>query len=212
MRFRKAVCGIAAALAVAGSLVVLSPPAGATSDPGAEGQFIALTNGLRAAHGLAPLGVNGTLRAKAEAWAEHMAGVGGISHSNLSDGAPPEWRRLGENVGRGPSVDSIHNALVASPEHYANLTDPGFQSIGVGVVNANGTIYVSEVFMESASQPAPSTPSPRAATPPPGNPQPVPSAPAAGPAPPPVPTSGTVVRVQRHGNHGVWLQGRYLVF
>jgi hypothetical protein len=186
MRIRKVVWGIAVALAITGTAVQMSAPAGATTDPGAEGDFIARTNALRSSRGLGPLSVNGTLTAKAQAWAEHMAAVGAISHSNLPDGAPSEWRRLGENVGRGPSVDSIHNALVASPEHYANLTDPGFQQIGVGVVNANGTFYVSEVFMESASQPAPSAPAPRAATPSPG-PQPVHPAPAAAPAPPPPP-------------------------
>ncbi|MGZ4677659.1 MAG: CAP domain-containing protein [Acidimicrobiia bacterium] len=221
MRVRKAVCGIAAAVAVVGSLVVLSPPAGATSDPGAEGDFIARTNGLRTSHGLAPLSVNGTLTAKARAWAEHMAAVGAISHSNLPDGAPPEWHRLGENVGSGPSVDSIHNALVASPEHYANLTDPGFQSIGVGVVNANGTYYVSEVFMESASQPAPSTSSPRAATPSPGSPQPVRSAPAAAPAPPPVflpawvawtPDERAALVAMTWGKHHVWRQGVFRAY
>jgi hypothetical protein len=183
MLYRKALCGFVAALVTAATLAVLSPIAGAVNDPGAEADFIARTNALRASKGLPGLSVNGTLAAKARDWAEHMATVGAISHSNLADGAPGNWQRLGENVGRGPSVDSIHSALVASPEHYANLTDPGFQSIGVGVVNANGTYYVSEVFMESASQPAPSAPAPRAATPPPGNPRPAPRAPAAAPAP-----------------------------
>jgi cysteine-rich secretory family protein len=219
MQYRKAICGFIAALFVAGTLAVLSPPAGAVNDPGAEGDFVARTNSLRASRGLPGLSVNGTLAAKARNWAEHMAAVGAISHSNLSDGAPPEWQRLGENVGRGPSVDAIHNALVASPEHYANLTDPGFQSIGVGVVNANGTYYVSEVFMESASQPAPSAPAPRAATPSPGNPQPAHQAPAAAPAPslppgfsltPPttVPTYVTVTPYRR----SLELQGVYRVF
>src|SRR6476660_8354827 len=183
MRYRKAIGGLIATIVVAGTLAALSSPAGAVNDPGAEGDFVARTNALRASRGLAGLSVNGTLAAKARNWAEHMAAVGAISHSNLSDGAPPEWHRLGENVGRGPSVDSIHNALVASPDHYANLTDPGFQTIGVGVVNANGTYYVAEVFMESASQPAPSAPTPRAATPSSGSPQPAHSAPAAAPAP-----------------------------
>jgi len=221
MRIRKAVCGIAVALAVAGSLVHLSPAAGAANDPGAESDFIARTNALRSSKGLPTLSVNGTLSAKARAWAEHMAAVGAISHSNLPDGAPSEWHRLGENVGRGPSVDAIHNALVASPEHYANLTDPGFQSIGVGVVNANGTIFVSEVFMESASQPAPQASSPRAATPSPG-PQPVHFAPAAAPAPPPTTTTTlppvpptftrrATLSVGR-GQHRVWLQGPLRIF
>ena len=219
MQYRKAIGGLIATIVVAGTLAALSPPAGAVNDPGAEGDFVARTNALRASKGLGGLSVNGTLAAKARNWAEHMAAVGAISHSNLSDGAPPEWHRLGENVGRGPSVDSIHNALVASPDHYANLTDPGFQTIGVGVVNANGTYYVAEVFMESASQPAPSAPTPRAATPSSGSPQPAHTAPAAAPAPslPPgfsltpsttVPTYVTVTPYRRP----MLLQGVYRIF
>jgi hypothetical protein len=232
MRYRKAVCGFAASLVVVGALAVLSSPAGAVNDPGAEGSFVSLTNSLRGSKGLPGLSVNGTLAAKARNWAEHMAAVGAISHSNLADGAPPEWQRLGENVGRGPSVDAIHNALVASPDHYANLTDPGFQSIGVGVVNANGTYYVAEVFMESASQPAPSAPTPRAATPTSGDPQPAHSAPAAAPAPsfppgfslpvgfslsPPVVRPGwSIAAYDRsaylQGDDGVYLLGVYRIF
>ena len=226
MRYRKAISGLAAALVVAGTLAVLSPPAGAVNDPGAEGDFVARTNSLRASKGLPGLTVNGTLAAKARNWAEHMAAVGAISHSNLADGAPAEWQRLGENVGRGPSVDSIHSALVASPDHYANLTDPGFQTIGVGVVNANGTYYVAEVFMESASQPAPSAPTPRAATPSSGNPQPAHSAPAAAPAPslppgfnltppPVVPANWSIEAYERsaflRGDDGIFLLGVYRV-
>ncbi len=222
MRFRKAVCGVAVAVAVFGSSAVLSSPAGA-NDPGAESQFISLTNSLRSSKGLAPLSVNGTLAAKARAWAEHMASVGGISHSNLPDGAPGEWQRLGENVGRGPSVDAIHGALVGSAEHYKNLTDPGFQSIGVGVVNANGTFYVSEVFMESASQPAPSASTPRAATPSPGS-RSVHSAPAAAPAPPPptlppkpwpgpnLPSTRPATLVLEWRDGLTFLQGPYRIF
>ncbi len=187
MRFRKAVYGVLVVVAVVGSFWIPSATAGAASDPGAASDFVGRTNGLRASLGLPSLSVNGTLVAKAQAWAEHMAAVGDISHSNLSDGAPSEWVRLGENVGRGPSVDAIHNALVASPEHYRNLTDPGFRYVGVGVVNANGTFFVSEVFMESASQPAPSTSAPAAGTSSPGRPRSAQSAPAAVPAPPPPP-------------------------
>jgi hypothetical protein len=226
-RFRKTFCGFIAALVLTGTLAALSPPAGAVNDPGAEGDFVGRTNSLRASRGLPGLSVNGTLAAKARNWAEHMAAVGAISHSSLADGAPSEWHRLGENVGRGPSVDAIHNALVASSEHYANLTDPGFQSIGVGVVNANGTLYVAEVFMESASQPAPSAPAPRAATPTPGNPRSAHSAPAAAPAPsmppgfnytppPIVPADWTIMAYERsaflEGQDGVFLQGVYRVF
>ena len=215
MRYQKAICGFAAALVVAATLAVLSPSAGAVNDPGAEGDFIARTNALRASKGLGGLSINGTLAAKARNWAEHMAAVGAISHSNLSDGAPPEWQRLGENVGRGPSVDAIHNALVASPDHYANLTDPGFQSIGVGVVNANGTYYVAEVFMESASQPAPSASSPRTGTSSSGHTRSAPSAPTAPPTttlpPTPSTTVPTYVTVTAY-KRSLLLQGVYRIF
>ncbi len=187
MRFRKAVSGFAVVVAATGGMWFSSTPAGATVDPGAAADFVGRTNGLRGSLGLGGLNTNGTLTAKAQQWAEHMAAVGAISHSNLSDGAPGEWTRLGENVGRGPSVEAIHNALVASPDHYKNLTDPGFRYVGVGVVNANGTFYVSEVFMESASQPAQTTSAPAAATPSPGKPRSAPRAPAAVPVPPPPP-------------------------
>ena len=215
MRYRKAFSGLVAALLVAGTLAVLSPPAGAVNDPGAEGDFVARTNALRASKGLPGLSVNGTLAAKARTWAEHMAASGAISHSVLTDSVPGNWQRLGENVGRGPSVDSIHNALVASPEHYANLTDPGFQSIGVGVVNANGTYYVAEVFMESASQPAPSASAPRTATPRSGYTRSAPSAPTAPPTttlpPTPSTTVPTYVTVTAY-KRSLLLQGVYRIF
>lgn len=205
-------------LMATGSMVGLSATASAASDPGAEGDFVARANSLRASQGLPALSVNGTLVAKARGWAEHMAAVGALSHSNLADGAPSDWRRLGENVGRGPSVDSIHNALVGSPEHYRNLTDPGFRSVGVGVVNANGTYYVAEVFMESASQPAPTTSAPAAATPSSGNPRSAPSAPAAAPAPPPPPPTPSTTTptptpelVTATGPRSIYLQGRYRI-
>lgn len=149
-----------------GIFPVLAPAAHADVDPGAESAFVADTNALRGSLGLPPLQVNSMLVAKARSWAQQMATVGALSHSSLSSGITANWYKLGENVGRGPSEPAIHAAFVASPEHYKNLTDPGFRYVGVGVVNSNGTIYVAEEFMQLASQPAPSTPAPAAGTPP----------------------------------------------
>jgi hypothetical protein len=153
------------AAVVCACLGIPASAAHAASDPGAEGDFVARINNLRSQRGLAPLAVEPVLSNKARAWAQHMADAGSIFHSNLPDGVTVAWHRLGENVGTGPSVDSIDQALVASPDHYRNLTDPGFRYVGVGVVNANGTFFVSEVFMEPASQPAPSTSASAAGTP-----------------------------------------------
>lgn len=178
---------VATTLAV--GLVVAAPAApAAPADAGAEAQFVSLTNSLRASQGLPAYEVHDNLVGKARGWAQAMANAGTISHSHLPDGVTVDWQRLGENVGMGPSVQSIHDALVNSPGHYANLMDPGFRYIGVGVVNANGTIFVAEVFMEPASQPAPSAPAPAAGTPTSTpEPAPAPAAAAASPQPAPLP-------------------------
>ena len=139
---------------------------GLVPDPAKEEEFVAKINDLRAAQGLAQLTVHGELAAKARDWAQTMAEGGDIWHSNLPDGITVQWRRLGENVGTGGTVDALHQAFVDSPSHYENLVDPGFRYVGIGVfLDADETIFVSEVFMELASQPAPATPAPNTGTP-----------------------------------------------
>ena len=114
----------------------------------AEAAFVAKINTLRAGKGLPTLEVHPNLVAKARAWAEGMAAAGRIWHSTLSDGITADWKKLGENVGMGGSVDGLHDAFVASPHHYENLVDPSFGYVGIGIVMNGNTMYVSEVFME----------------------------------------------------------------
>lgn len=121
-----------------------------------EREFVALLNDLRASKGLPVLALHDELVGKARRWSGTMAAEGDIWHSDLREGITAPWRRLGENVGMGSSVRSLHDALVASPSHYENLVDPGFNYVGLGVVvDAEGTIFVSQEFMELAPAPAP---------------------------------------------------------
>lgn len=84
-----------------------------------------------------------------------------------------DWLKVGENVGMGPSVDLVEDAFLKSPHHYANIIDPAFDAIGVGVVNgADGRRYVTQVFADLAPatprlapRPAPAKPVPPARTP-----------------------------------------------
>lgn len=119
-----------------------------TVDSAAEQDFLNRTNALRASLGLGPLKSNSELIAKARGWSQTQASAGTIFHSTLTDGVTQNWHRLGENVGMGPDVASIHDALVRSPRHYENLADPGFTDVGIGVVREGNIIYVSQVFME----------------------------------------------------------------
>jgi uncharacterized protein YkwD len=127
-------------------------------DSNAEQDFINRTNALRASLGVGPLRANSELLTKARNWSQTQANAGTIFHSTLTDGVSQNWQSLGENVGMGPDVLSIHNALVASPRHYQNLVDPRFTEIGMGVINQNGTIYVTQVFMQFMPEPIVQTP------------------------------------------------------
>src|SRR5581483_10884383 len=141
---RKLVLGLILALSVL-SLFPADARADTVSD---EAAFVAKINDLRASKGLAPLQVNANLVAKARAWSGTMASAGKIWHSTLSDGITGDWRKLGENVGMGGSVDGLHTAFVNSPHHYENRVDPAFGYIGIGIVMNGSTIFVTESFMQ----------------------------------------------------------------
>lgn len=145
---------LASVLGVAMTLVVIGAPGTArATDTGAEADFTNRINSVRASRGLAPLGTHSVLTAKAQLWAQHMADTACLCHSNLPDGVTVSWRKLGENIGRGPSVDAIHNALVNSAPHLANMVDPAFHWVGVGVAYRGSQMYVAEVFMDGAAPP-----------------------------------------------------------
>ena len=114
-----------------------------------EQQFLSRINGLRSSKGLGGLTVDAELTGVARRWAANMARAGGISHNpSLASQVTENWVKLGENVGMGPDVDSLFTAFVQSPHHYANLVDPAFTRVGVGVVlTADGTIYTAHEFM-----------------------------------------------------------------
>lgn len=140
-------------IAVASFLVALSLVGGSASAEGidpvsAEHEFVGRLNDLRAAHGLHSLSIDPALTDVARQWAAQMASVNQISHRrDLTSVAPSNWLVLGENVGAGPAVDAVHDALVASPSHLANLVDPRFRQVGVGVVVVDGKMFVAQNFM-----------------------------------------------------------------
>ncbi len=184
-------------LAVA-SLVSLAPaapapaPAAATAvapaaDAGLESQFVSRINSLRASKGLRQLQVSGELVGVARAWTDRMVANGGISHNpNLGSQVGGAWTKLGENVGVGHDVNGLMNAFINSSSHYANLVDPVWTHVGVGVSHhADGRIYTTHNFMAlggGQSPPPPSgppatTPTPTTTTtapPPPPEPEPTP--------------------------------------
>ena len=136
------------------ALVPVHPSAAGAQEPGveraAEQEFYGLINDLRISVGLAPLAVNAELVAGARNWTDELVGINSLRHAgDLSIGVNSPWALLGENVGYSSrSVESLFNAFVASPTHYANLVEPTFDHVGVGVVYApNGRIFTVHRFM-----------------------------------------------------------------
>lgn len=143
---------VRAALTVALLLGPLSSSASASSD--LEACFLAGINSQRAANGTGSLVASGTLTVYGRAHSEAMAATGDIYHSSHDDLAPhlpAGWRSWGENVGMASdsaTCQPLLNALLASPDHRANLLDPAFDVAGIGVfVDAGGAIWTTHVFV-----------------------------------------------------------------
>lgn len=141
----------------------------ATVDTGsAEMTLVTRINELRASRGLAPLAPVGALFDGARAWSVLMATVGSISHNPALRALPAvAWTALGENVASNWDVQATHDALVNSPPHLANMVDPRFNGVGIGVVQtASGELFVTEVFMAATGAVAPvAAPAPTATAP-----------------------------------------------
>lgn len=112
-----------------------------------EADSFARTNAIRTGRGVAALAWNEAAYAKAVAWSNHMADEGRLSHSNLAEGIPSGWRRLGENVAYAGSVEQAMAALAASAPHLANIVNPAFTSVAIGIVERNGRVWVTQVFI-----------------------------------------------------------------
>ena len=150
MQRRTASVALAVAIAI-GGLLVTPTPALASSQ---ESRFTYLTNHERSSRGLRTLQVASDLVAIARRHSEQMADRGDIYHNNnLQNEVSGNWTELGENVGKGPSVDSIHKAFMDSAPHRANILRSSFNQVGIGTVVRNGTIYVTEVFAKRGSTP-----------------------------------------------------------
>jgi hypothetical protein len=176
-------------LAVMGvALFAFARPAAASSD---EDYFVAKINSIRSSRGLGTLAVDGQLTAVARSWSQHMADDGTLQHNPSLGSQVSGWRTLGENVGTGPSADSIEAAFENSPHHFENMVDPSFNYIGVGVVqDSSGTYWVTEDFKQSTNAPKPA---PAPSRPAPAAPKPV-AKPAAAPRPAAAPVHAATAR------------------
>ncbi len=141
-------------LVVALTTIGLSASAGA--DSGSEQGFLSKINAERAAAGLGSVSMDAGLQEWARIHTGRMIENNGIYHSSsdeLRAAAGSGWSALGENVGRGGSVNSLHNAFMNSTGHCKNVLG-GYNKVGIGTDTSNGVLYVTVVFMNKGGSSA----------------------------------------------------------
>ncbi|HVL06117.1 MAG TPA: CAP domain-containing protein [Acidimicrobiales bacterium] len=153
--------------AAAVAAAVLAVPAPAQAASAEESKIVALTNQVRSSVGAPALVWDESLAVIARTWAAKMAADGIISHNpTVSKQISGAWSKVSENVGQGPDIDTVHQALVASRSHYLNMTDTEVTFMGVGVVTKGNTVFIVENFLGRPGAAVPKTVTTRAPAPP----------------------------------------------
>jgi uncharacterized protein YkwD len=155
IRSRRAKGTLLAFVLLAGALTALPAQADArprTADEVVdEWRLFDLANEARVQNGRAKLAMAVVLRDQARSWSDHMAATGQLAHSpnvrNDANYASSCWSMAGENVGMGSSASSVHNLLMASNDHRANLLGD-YDYVGMGVAWVGGRMWVTQRFLK----------------------------------------------------------------
>lgn len=124
-----------------------------------EGALMRFVNEARRSAGRAPVMLMPELTAVARAHSVDMAQNHFVAHNSPRGGTPSDrLHRAGiqsgtvlENLGRGYGAREIHDGLMASPGHRANLLNDRVTHIGIGAAiepGATGGVVVTEDFIE----------------------------------------------------------------
>ncbi|MGK2946960.1 MAG: FG-GAP-like repeat-containing protein [Acidimicrobiales bacterium] len=142
---------LALVLAWSGLTLITAAPATASTATD-ESQFLTKLNQERVLRGLPALVSDSKLAPTSRSWSANMGSQNRLYHDpNLAAVAAsvePNWRGVGENVGVGYGVQSLHDAFMGSPGHRANVLSSKFNRVGIGVAYANGKTWVTVRFLQ----------------------------------------------------------------
>jgi uncharacterized protein YkwD len=124
-------------------------------DAQAEQVLLDLANQARAQAGARPLALDAGLCQAARAHAEAMFAARQLSHQ--FDGEPSLPQRLGsatnipldqegENVALDFDAEKGHEHLMLSPPHRANLLNPTYNVVGLGVIRSGDRLFIVQDF------------------------------------------------------------------
>jgi len=119
-----------------------------------------MVNVEREARGLEPLELNPALSETARRHSQKMLDRGEVSHE--VDGSPMQERirnvvpnacRFGENITKHYTIEYALSDLMGSEGHRANLLDPEFTGIGIGIVrDKDGVLYITQDFFSPCTK------------------------------------------------------------
>ncbi|MCL1692197.1 MAG: CAP domain-containing protein [Actinomycetia bacterium] len=133
------------------ALVVMTVGLALPAQAGTEGAFLSKINASRSAAGLAPVSVHSDLVPDARTHSAQMMAAGEIYHTSPLSAVASGWEALAENVGAGPSVDSLHAAFMASSGHRRNILGD-YNYVGIGVSQSDsGQLWVTVIFMRKGA-------------------------------------------------------------
>ena len=150
------------AAAQAGQHATLKPAAASAPDlpfsdfdPQAEQVLLDLANQARAQAGAPRLTLDAGLCQAARAHAEAMLAARQLSHQFVGEPSLPQrlgtatrtqLDQEGENVALDFDAATGHEHLMLSPPHRANLLNPAYNVIGLGVVRSGDRLYIVQDF------------------------------------------------------------------
>ncbi|OPY58584.1 MAG: Cysteine-rich secretory protein family protein [Pelotomaculum sp. PtaU1.Bin035] len=117
-----------------------APTSGLTAE---EQQMVNLVNQERVKTGLQPLTVDSRLVTVARMKSKDMIDNNYFGHQSPTYGSPFDMMKsqgisfsyAGENIAGNQSVEAAHTSLMNSPGHRANILNPEFKNIGIGIVH-----------------------------------------------------------------------------
>jgi len=120
----------------------------------AEKAFTSKMNQARKSKGLGTMKLDPELGKVGKKHTTEMIRANSLHHTSTTKlkRRVTNWVTLGENVGVGSTVDSLHSAFMNSPSHKANILHGTFNNVGVGVKSSGGRMWVTVIF-EARSNP-----------------------------------------------------------
>lgn len=154
MRFTtRLVATVAITALVSGFSSVAPAVAGSGDNPcwdyrPAERGFARKMNGARSNSGLGKIRLDPELSKAARLHTREMVRSNTLYHtpSDKLRNRVTRWVILGENVGVGGTVDSLHEAFMNSPAHRDNVLHATYRHVGIGTRKADGRMWVTIIF------------------------------------------------------------------